>query len=316
MFLLHYSHSMRLAGNKTEKRRVTLRDAMRRRQAFHFDHRHRREREQQNHEPVLRGRGGHSEYRLQHRQREHRELQQCRDCDGAQQVRVREQSQLRQRIALAAAGKGERELREGHHGEGHHASVIEIRRIPLIGPPETGGCHHCRYEAVEHDHRAADQVMTGFARPARSAHDVGLRRLHRQGQGRQAVGHQVDPQNLDRPRAARPARQGGEEHEQDLARVGGQQVGMNFWMLSKMPRPSSTALTMEAKLSSVSTMSEASLVTSVPVMPMAMPMSAALTAGASLTPSPVMATTWPRCLQALHHAQLVLGRDAGDRRRC
>ena len=34
---------------------------------------------------------------------------------------------------------------------------------------------------------------------------------------------------------------------------------MNFWMLSKMPRPSSTALTIEAKLSSVSTMSDASL---------------------------------------------------------
>ena len=69
-------------------------------------------------------------------------------------------------------------------------------------------------------------------------------------------------------------------------------------MLSKMPRPSSTALTIDAKLSSVSTMSEASLVTSVPVTPMAMPMSAALTAGASLTPSPVIATTCPRAFQA------------------
>ena len=38
-------------------------------------------------------------------------------------------------------------------------------------------------------------------------------------------------------------------------------------------------------------MSAASLVTSVPVMPIAMPMSAALRAGASLTPSPVIATT-------------------------
>ena len=50
---------------------------------------------------------------------------------------------------------------------------------------------------------------------------------------------------------------------------------------------------MEAKSSSVSTMSAASLATSVPVMPMATPMSACLSAGASLTPSPVMATTWP-----------------------
>ncbi len=51
-------------------------------------------------------------------------------------------------------------------------------------------------------------------------------------------------------------------------------------------------------MSSVTTMSETSLVTSVPVMPMATPMSASLTAGASLTPSPVMATTSPRFRQA------------------
>ena len=41
-------------------------------------------------------------------------------------------------------------------------------------------------------------------------------------------------------------------------------------------------------------MSAVSLATSVPLIPMAMPMSAAFSAGASLTPSPVMATTWPR----------------------
>ena len=65
-----------------------------------------------------------------------------------------------------------------------------------------------------------------------------------------------------------------------------------------MPRPSSTAATIEAKLSSISTMSEAAFVTSVPAMPIAIPMSAALTAGASLTPSPVIATTAPACFRA------------------
>ena len=64
-------------------------------------------------------------------------------------------------------------------------------------------------------------------------------------------------------------------------------------MLSKIARPSSTAATMDAKLSSASTMSAAALDTSVPVIPMAMPMSAFLSAGASLTPSPVMATICP-----------------------
>lgn len=50
------------------------------------------------------------------------------------------------------------------------------------------------------------------------------------------------------------------------------------------------AATMVAKLSSTRIISDASLLTSVPVRPMATPMSANLSAGASLTPSPVMAT--------------------------
>ena len=58
-----------------------------------------------------------------------------------------------------------------------------------------------------------------------------------------------------------------------------------------MRRPSSTAPTMVAKLSSASTMSATPLVTSVPVMPMPTPMSALLIEGASFTPSPVMAVT-------------------------
>ena len=64
-------------------------------------------------------------------------------------------------------------------------------------------------------------------------------------------------------------------------------------MFAKIARPSSTAATIEAKLSSASTMSAASFDTSVPVMPMAMPMSAFFNAGASFTPSPVIATTAP-----------------------
>ena len=69
-------------------------------------------------------------------------------------------------------------------------------------------------------------------------------------------------------------------------------------MLLKTARPSSTALTMLAKLSSSSTMSAASLATSVPVSPIAIPMCALFSAGASLTPSPVTATTCPLRLSA------------------
>ena len=64
------------------------------------------------------------------------------------------------------------------------------------------------------------------------------------------------------------------------------------------PRPSSMAETMVEKLSSVRIMWAAPLATSVPARPMAQPMSAAFRAGASFTPSPVMATTLPRFCQA------------------
>ena len=65
-----------------------------------------------------------------------------------------------------------------------------------------------------------------------------------------------------------------------------------------MVRPSSMAVTMVPNESSTRIMSAASLDTSVPVIPMATPMSARLSAGASLTPSPVMATISPCFLRA------------------
>mmetsp|Transcript_20502 Transcript_20502/g.36777 ORF Transcript_20502/g.36777 Transcript_20502/m.36777 type:complete len:201 (-) Transcript_20502:2202-2804(-) len=74
-----------------------------------------------------------------------------------------------------------------------------------------------------------------------------------------------------------------------------------------MDLPSATAVTMELKLSSDKTMSLASLATSVPEMPMAMPMSASLRAGASLTPSPVMAVISPSALSNLTMSCLCLG---------
>ena len=56
---------------------------------------------------------------------------------------------------------------------------------------------------------------------------------------------------------------------------------------------------MVAKLSSVKTIEAASLATSDPVIPIATPISACFKAGASLTPSPVMATTLPFSCHAL-----------------
>ena len=81
---------------------------------------------------------------------------------------------------------------------------------------------------------------------------------------------------------------------------------MDRRMLAYTFRPFFTAWTMVAKLSSVRTMAAASLATSVPVMPMATPMSACFRAGASLTPSPVMATRAPLLLPGADDADLML----------
>jgi hypothetical protein len=69
-------------------------------------------------------------------------------------------------------------------------------------------------------------------------------------------------------------------------------------MLAKIPRPSRTAATIVAKLSSARIIFAASFDTSVPVIPIAMPMSARFSAGASLTPSPVIATMLPSACSA------------------
>lgn len=63
-------------------------------------------------------------------------------------------------------------------------------------------------------------------------------------------------------------------------------------MQSKMFLPHFMAVTIEAKLSSSKIIPAASLATSVPAIPIANPTSAFLSAGASLVPSPVTATTF------------------------
>ena len=73
---------------------------------------------------------------------------------------------------------------------------------------------------------------------------------------------------------------------------------MALRILSYILLPSETAVTIVAKLSSARTISATFFVTSVPVMPMPIPMSALFIDGASLTPSPVMAVIMPLSLHA------------------
>lgn len=73
--------------------------------------------------------------------------------------------------------------------------------------------------------------------------------------------------------------------------------------------PQSTAFTIDVKLSFNKMISAAYLATYVPVMPMANPTSAFLSAGASFVPSPVTATTSPRYLSPVTKAYLSSGLD-------
>ena len=81
-----------------------------------------------------------------------------------------------------------------------------------------------------------------------------------------------------------------------------------FCTFPKILLPSSTANTMVEKLSSINTKSLAFCVTAVPLRPMATPTSAHFSAGASLTPSPVMATTCPEAIKLATMATLSLGK--------
>ena len=115
---------------------------------------------------------------------------------------------------------------------------------------------------------------------------------------RDAVGEHVDPQDLRRcERDAHPHERGQEDH-QHLGQAtceGVAQEGTNVGVDAPALLHSCTTV---RSWSSASTRSAACRATSVPLSPIATPRSARRRAGASLTPSPVMATTSPRACQA------------------
>ena len=76
------------------------------------------------------------------------------------------------------------------------------------------------------------------------------------------------------------------------------------------------AVIIDAKLSSKRIMPEASLAIYVPVMPIANPISAFFKAGASLVPSPVIATTWLSFFKPVAIRYLSVGEDLASTFSC
>lgn len=79
------------------------------------------------------------------------------------------------------------------------------------------------------------------------------------------------------------------------------------FILAYIALPSLTAATIVLKLSSARTISEASLATSVPAIPIAIPIWAYFNAGASFTPSPVIATIRSKSLNLYTNYLLWIG---------
>ena len=86
----------------------------------------------------------------------------------------------------------------------------------------------------------------------------------------------------------------------------------NFLIESKIFLPHFIAVTIELKLSSSKMIPDAYLATYVPAIPIAKPISAFLSAGASLVPSPVIATTWCNCLRPVAMMYLSVGEDLAN----
>ena len=86
----------------------------------------------------------------------------------------------------------------------------------------------------------------------------------------------------------------------------------NFLIQSKMFLPYLTAVIIELKLSSSKIIPAAYFATSVPAIPIANPISAFFRAGASLVPSPVIATTFFNCLSPVASKYLSYGEDLAN----
>ena len=165
---------------------------------------------------------------------------------------------------------------ESHQEDHHH----QQRGDPAQQSPGPG------------QHRSVDDVLRAL--PGRAIHQTGLGPFPAERQRGQGLGAEVDRQNLHHGQGQPdPATRKGVDEKRDnlWGRVG---EDVDDELADIVVDPSACfdrGVTMVAKLSSVRTIVAASRATSVPDRPIATPMSARRSAGASLTPSPVIATT-------------------------
>ena len=173
-----------------------------------------------------------------------------------------------------------------------------ITRRPARAPQDDEEPGHDEYRRGEahpapcaYQHLPADDPLGTRAR--RAPHQPRLGRLAAEGERRQRLGAEVDREDLQHGewQRDRAAGQGEDEERDDLGDGVGEDVDDE--LPDVVIDPASRLARDVAKLSSVSTIVAASRATSVPLRPIAMPMSARRSAGASFTPSPVIAMISP-----------------------
>ena len=71
----------------------------------------------------------------------------------------------------------------------------------------------------------------------RASHHVRFRRVKREGERRENIGHEVDPQDLERRKHAREPEQDREQHAQDLAEIAAQEVDDRLADVVEDPAP-------------------------------------------------------------------------------
>ncbi len=116
-------------------------------------------------------------------------------------------------------GVEELEQHESREGQGQGIGLILCRQAVL--EHEQCADHHRR--AIQREARqtgAGEDLRRLAARLV--AHDAGAGRLDAQCHRRRAVHDDVDPQQLDRRERRRPAQQGGSQHRENRADVGGE----------------------------------------------------------------------------------------------
>src|SRR5450759_4839162 len=183
---------------------------------------------------------------------------------------------------------------DGSHDQGRERQCAGGVR-GMVGPSEQ--------EDPQADHESADPLHHGdsdgprreqplIRSPGRPVHHVGLGILGLEDEEHE--GSMISSRNTiwtGSRRRGQSAKKTGSIDRPAMGTCTARMKAIAFLILSKMRRPRRMAATMDEKSSSSSTRAADSRATSVPRPPMAMPMCAAFSAGASLTPSPVMATT-------------------------